>query len=224
VRRSSRSPSIPSLFCSGRPYIRASGAEIQTPSQTVAAYASPVMRPKRPLRMHRHRDLETGGYVQRCAPAQGGGMKDRLHRKGRHRRPLRNDGLHPRARSGRPSGRFATSPPSSAGTTGSATSHQVSAPRSDFTGVDATRGQVIRPHGRVSSCAGKQCRRDRGRASRLTQGRQGQRCAGDSEIEAKTIILATGSCFASPILSWEFGDKCSHPGRVAAHELPRSSR
>jgi dihydrolipoamide dehydrogenase len=97
---------------------------------------------------------------------------------------------------------------------------KVGAPEVDFTGVEAHRDKVIKTLTGGVSMLLKKNKVDviEGEAS-LT--RDGKVKVGSDEIEAATIILATGSV-AKPILGLEFGDKVlDTQGAWLLHELPK---
>jgi dihydrolipoamide dehydrogenase len=97
---------------------------------------------------------------------------------------------------------------------------KVGAPEVDFTGVEAHRDKVIKTLTGGVSMLLKKNKVDviEGEAS-LTK--DGKVKVGSDEIEAATIILATGSV-AKPILGLEFGDKVlDTQGAWLLHELPK---
>jgi dihydrolipoamide dehydrogenase len=97
---------------------------------------------------------------------------------------------------------------------------KVGAPEVDFTGVEAHRDKVIKTLTGGVSMLLKKNKVDviEGEGS-LTK--DGKVKVGSDEIEAATIILATGSV-AKPILGLEFGDKVlDTQGAWLLHELPK---
>jgi dihydrolipoamide dehydrogenase len=97
---------------------------------------------------------------------------------------------------------------------------KVGAPEVDFTGVEAHRDKVIKTLTGGVSMLLKKNKVDviEGEAS-LTK--DGKVKVGSDEIEAATIILATGSV-AKPILGLEFGDRVlDTQGAWLLHELPK---